>query len=158
MKNRDVACAARRGFLLISVVAATLTFIPMLAPIRAGAYNTAILGTPYSYWHPVLLQLFETRYCPILALLLLVGAFGFLLAVKSKPVSAPARALFAAGLGALGFGLFRLALGSIFEGNLVWASFWEELTELELVLGIGAVLWVFRDRLLRRDTRMVDHA
>jgi rhodanese-related sulfurtransferase len=158
IKNRDAPCAARRGFLLISGVAATLTFIPMLAPIRAAAYNTMILGMPYSYWHPVLLQLFETRYCPGLALVLLAGAFGFLLAVKNRPASAPARALFAAGAGALGFGLFRLALGSMFEGNLVWASFWEELTELELVLGIGAVLWFFRDKLLARDTRAVDHA
>jgi hypothetical protein len=158
VKTRDVPCAARRGFLLVSALAASLALIPFLAPVRAGAYNSMILGTPYNYLHPVLLQLFETRYCPILALVLLAGAFGFLLAVKNRPASAAARAFFAAGIGALGFGLFRLALGSMFEGNLVWASFWEELTELELVVGIGTVLWIFRDKLLGRELLIADQA
>lgn len=148
IKNRDVPCAARRGFLLLSGLMATLAFVPILAPFRTTAYNTVILGTPYSYLHPVALQLFEIRYCPMVALVLLAGAFGLLLIVKKRPTSAGARALFAAGAGALVFGALRLALLSIFEGDQVWASFWEELTELEFVLGVGAVLWIFRASLL----------
>lgn len=154
IKNRNVPCAARRGFLLVSALGATLACIPLLAPLRTEAYNTLILGTPYTYLHPAVLQLFESRYAPLVALLLLAGAWASLIADRRRAASPLARALFAAGIGALGFGVFRLMLGSIFAGNLVWASFWEELTELEFIIGTAAVLWIFRGPLLVRSDRV----
>lgn len=146
VKNRRAPCAARRLFLLVSSLGGTLAFIPLLAPIRGEAYNTVILGTSYTYSHPVVIQLFELRYCAVLALLLLGGAFAALFAAPGKAASPLARGLFAAGIGALGFGLLRLGLNRVFQGSLVWASFWEEWTELEFVAGIALVLWIYRGR------------
>ncbi len=57
------------------------------------------------------------------------------------------KVLFAGGVGAFGFGLFRLLLLDAYETNLVWFNTWEELTELIAVAGIAWILWVFRRRL-----------
>lgn len=58
---------------------------------------------------------------------------------------------FAAGLGPLGFGFLRLILLHAYRENLVWFNFWEELTELIFVVGIGLTLWLFRSNLLRNE-------
>ena len=31
-----------------------------------------------------------------------------------------------------------------YQDNLIWASFWEEATELLFVLAVGFILWIFR--------------
>ncbi len=52
--------------------------------------------------------------------------------------------LFAAGMGPLAFAFLRLVFVGVFQDNLVWFSFWEELTELIYITGVGFILWIFR--------------
>ncbi|MDI6770607.1 MAG: hypothetical protein QMD04_13160 [Anaerolineales bacterium] len=59
-----------------------------------------------------------------------------------------ARVLLCGGAGFLGFGLFRVTLGLVYAEALVWATFWEEVTELMFVSAAIYILWVFRSTLL----------
>ncbi|MCX7015051.1 MAG: hypothetical protein NTW86_21275 [Candidatus Sumerlaeota bacterium] len=68
-------------------------------------------------------------------------AFLLLLSLKKNDPVAVAKVFFAAGAGALGFGIFRLFLFDAFRDNLVWFSSWEEALEFLTVAGIGASLW-----------------
>ena len=55
-------------------------------------------------------------------------------------------------LGYLGFAFMRLAFFTFYWDNLVWFVFWEELTELILVVGILIAIWLLQPeaaRLLR---------
>jgi hypothetical protein len=47
----------------------------------------------------------------------------------------------------MGFGILRLAFVATFRDRLVWFDAWEELTELVAIVGIAAVLGVFRQSL-----------
>ncbi len=58
------------------------------------------------------------------------------------------RALFCAGVGFFGFGSFRVTLGLVYAERIVWAIFWEELTELMFVAAVMYVLWIFKRTLL----------
>ena len=58
-----------------------------------------------------------------------------------------AKVLLASGLGFFGFSMFRLVLFQVYRDNLTWFVFWEEVTELIYIVGVGAVLWIFRGRL-----------
>jgi hypothetical protein len=40
--------------------------------------------------------------------------------------------------------MFRLVLFQVYRDNLTWFVFWEEVTELIYIVGVGAVLWIFR--------------
>jgi len=59
-----------------------------------------------------------------------------------------ARLFLCAGLGFLEFAMFRVMLGMIYAEALVWATFWEELTELMFVAAVIYLLWVFQRTLL----------
>ena len=58
------------------------------------------------------------------------------------------KVLFAAGVGVLGFSFLRLVFFGIYQDNLIWFNFWEELTELMYMVGVGFALWTFRRGLL----------
>jgi hypothetical protein len=120
----------------------------LLADTYPVSYNSKILGVAYNYSHSVFYQIFETRYCPIFAIILLAASYAVLL-FKKKDAVAVSKVFFAAGMGPLGFGLLRLIFFGLYRDNLVWFNFWEEITELLYVAGIGVVLWLFRRGLFR---------
>jgi hypothetical protein len=153
IKYEDVPCGARRLFLLLAALFGILTVSPLLATPSNVSYNTYIVGTLYNYSHLVIHQIFEIRYCPILALVLVSISFVFLLLKTDRPVPAISKVLFAAGIGAWGFSMFRLVLNVVYQDNLVWSSFWEELTELLYVAAIVWVLWIFRHRLFQGNVQ-----
>ncbi len=105
-------------------------------------YNTRVFGEPYNYAHLWLYQVLEQWYCAGSAIVLL-GASLAILSVGGRERLAAAKIAFAAGLGPLGFGMLRTILGGLYDQNRVWYLFWEESTELLLVLAIGLVLWIF---------------
>jgi hypothetical protein len=127
-----------------------LAGIPLTASPQTVSYNTMILGTPYNYSHAIIQQLFEIRYAPLAAIVFLSLAFA-LLALRGSQGVRPSKVLFGIGVGYLAFALLRLVLLGLFSSNMVWFVFWEEATELLLVLAILAVLVIFRDRLLAED-------
>jgi hypothetical protein len=152
IKTEEVDCGARKILLLLILVAGILTFMPLQAEFSPVSYNSVILGTPYNYSHPVLYQIFEKRYCPAWALMLLTIAFVILWRQPRRLPSPFAWVLSAAGLGALAFSFFRLLLGMVYENNLIWSTFWEELTELVFVTSIWTFLLLFRHSLLLEDS------
>lgn len=143
IKYADAPCGLRRTFLFLIPALMVLCGVPLAADFTLTAYNTRILGTFYSWGHPVVYQIFEIRYLPAAALGLLSASLAVLMFKRHDAVQW-SKLFLAAGLGALGFSFFRLALVQIYRDNLVWYSFWEEITELIFVAGAGLVLWLFR--------------
>jgi rhodanese-related sulfurtransferase len=148
VKLAAVPCAVRRLYLIAAAALLVCVFIPLTAGFHHESYNTEILGTPYTYIHPVVFQIYEIRYAPIMALVFFLGALLAWPLRKSDPLPA-AQPLLAAGLGLFGFSLFRLVLFQLYRDDLAWFLVWEELTELIYVLGAAAVLWIFRERLFK---------
>jgi hypothetical protein len=62
-----------------------------------------------------------------------------------------AKIFLAAGIGPLGFGMFRGILAGLYSQNMVWFSFWEEGTELLFIVGVCFVLWIFRQSLFEME-------
>ncbi|MFH0901122.1 MAG: hypothetical protein V2A73_10890, partial [Pseudomonadota bacterium] len=58
-----------------------------------------------------------------------------------------AQAPFFAGFGLLAFSVFRFFLVESFRSAPYWAEFWEETTELAVVLALCLFLWVMRRQL-----------
>lgn len=142
-KYGEAPCALKWMFYFLIPSCIVLAFIPLLASTHAVSYNTEILHTFYNYSHPVIYQLFEIRYSPVYAIILLVTSVLVLLFKKSNEV-ALSKLLFAAGMGPFGFAFLRLIFAGLYHNNLVWFNFWEELTELMYVTGVAFVLWIFR--------------
>lgn len=150
MKHAQAPCGLKRLFLFLIPALMAIAPAPFCAEFVLTSYNTSILGSFYNYSHAVVHQIFEVRYLPGVALLLLTVSWAILWA---KPNGmAWSKIFFAAGTGAMGFSLFRLVLLDVYRDNLVWFAAWEELTELLFVLGVAVVLWVFRESLLPEFT------
>jgi hypothetical protein len=139
----EAPCGLKRLFLWLTPSAGVLTAVPLSATPKAVSYNTTILGTEYNHAHLVVHQLYEIRFLPLVALALFSAAFVVLLMKKENAV-APAKLLFSAGMGALGFSLFRLFLFAPFQEHLAWFIVWEEVTEFLFALGALLALWFFR--------------
>lgn len=144
VKSQNVSCVVRQIMLFVLVVLGLLAFIPLLAEIQEISYYTYIYDTLYNYTRLKPHLLFELRYCPLLALVMFMAAFLSVQISKSKQVTDLARIFLSAGIGALGFGVFRLFFNAAFSQNLSWAASWEEITEFILMTIIIYVLWLFR--------------
>jgi hypothetical protein len=146
-KNADVPCGLKRLFMVITPALIVMTCMMLCSRIEVVVYNTIILGAVYQYSHPVIYQLFEVRYCPLLAVALLMASWLVLIFKRVNPVP-PAKVLFAAGVGPMGFGFLRLILFSAYDKNLMWFTVWEEITELLFIVGTVLVLWFFKHGLI----------
>ena len=147
IKYKDVPCGLNRIFKLTIPALIVITVMPLNAETQFISYNTDIVGTLYNYTHAEIYQLFEIRYAPIVA----IGFFmiSFLTLPRGHTEDMLLSKIFlAAGVGFLVFSFFRRVLLSFYSDNMVWFIFWEEVTELLLVVSIGAVLWIFRESLL----------
>jgi rhodanese-related sulfurtransferase len=150
IKYADAPCGFHRAFLFLIPAMMVICFMPLAAELLPLSYNTEILGSFYNYSHPVVHQVFETRYLPAAALVLLAISWSVLKFKGSDPVQW-SKVFFAAGVGAIGFSLFRLILLHVYSDHMAWFGFWEEVTELLFVLGAGVVLWIFRQGLFSVD-------
>ena len=142
VKHADVPCGLRRLFLLTLPALAIVAALPLFSDVRAEVYNTRILGILHSYRHPVIHQIYELRYLPIAAIVLLAGAFVLLWRVETRPVPI-SKILFSAAAGAMGFSFFRLLVVAPFANNQVWFTVWEETTELLYVAMVAGSLLIF---------------
>ena len=143
VKYAEVACGLKRTFLFLILALMVLCAMPLSAGFVTVAYNTKVLGTSDTFSHPVVYQIYETRFLPVVALGLLAASLAALTLKKEDPVLW-SKLFLAAGVGALGFSFFRLILVQVFREELGWFSFWEEVTELIFVVGAALVLWLFR--------------
>jgi hypothetical protein len=147
IKHADVPCRLVRVFKLL--IPATLVVAIMLpsTTLKSVAYDTNILGSLVHFAETPADQLFEIRYCPALAILLLTVSWLVLLFKREEPVPL-SKVLFAAAMGPLGFGFMRLFLSAAYQDDLILYVVWEELTELVFAVGVLFILRVFRRALL----------
>ena len=143
IKQTDVPCGLQRSFyLLIPALMVVAMMIPT-ADWHDTSYNTVIFGQPYNYGHLRVEQQYENWYCPAAALVMLGASLAILLLKRRQPIG-PAKIAFAAGVGPMAFGMLRMILGAAYDQNRVWFLFWEEATELLMVVGVCCLLWIFR--------------
>jgi hypothetical protein len=150
IKNSAVACNLQRLFKLLIPAAMILALMPLCWNLKVVSYNSRILGTLYHYAHYVVDQIYENRFCAVLALVLLAASWLVLMFKKKEPVRL-SKALFAAALGPLSFGLMRTFIFGAYADRLVWFVAWEEITELIFVATIAFVIWIFRHALIHGD-------
>ena len=157
IKYTNAACGLQRMFLLLIPAVMAICFMPLSADLIPLSYNTEIFGTFYNYSHSVVYQVFEVRYLPVTALVLLAISWGVLRMKKTEAVHW-SKVFFAAGTGTLGFSFFRLILLHVYRDNLPWFAIWEEVTELLFIISAALVLWIFREGLFAavRDRAAVD--
>jgi hypothetical protein len=141
--------AARRAARWTLAFSAVAAFLPLATSPAPESYTTELFGFRYSYARFDFYQWYETRALPFFALALFVAAF-LALRGQGRLIPRATKVFFSAGLGALGFSLFRLALASAFAHRLVWFEFWEEAAELMFTSAIALVLWRFRNAWLER--------
>jgi rhodanese-related sulfurtransferase len=152
VKLGETACALRKLFLFMIPATALVAAMPLCSEFRNIAYNTRVLGVLHSYRHPVIHQLYEIRYLPVLAIVLLAICFLVLWLLERRSV-AYSKILFAAAMGAMGFSLLRLFIVAPYIENQVWFAFWEETTELVYIGAVGAALLVFKRGLLGKPSK-----
>ncbi len=148
VKYQEVRCGVRRIAQFTGVAMVVLAIIPLLSSFSYTAYNTLIGPVNHYYVRPMVHQWFEARYSPLVAIILTGLALLVMQHTPGTTLHPLARALLCAGAGFFGFGLFRVTLGLVYAEALVWATFWEELTELMFVAAVIYILWVFRRTLL----------
>ena len=151
IKYADVPCGLRRVFTMLIPAALVVAFMPLSVGLRTAAFDTNILGTSVHYSETLADQLFEIRYCPYLAVLLLTASWLVLLFKRQEAVPM-AKVLFAAAMGPLGFSFLRLFLAAAYGGQLVWFNTWEEITELLFVFAVAFILFAFRQSLFAKET------
>lgn len=149
VKYQAVRCGIRKIAQFLCIALIFLGIIPLLAPFIYTAYNTQIGPIFHYYVRQFVHQWFEARYSPLVGILLTSLALLVMQLTPRATLHPLARALLCAGLGFFGFALFRVTLGMIYAEALVWATVWEELTELMFVVGVIYILWVFRHTLLQ---------
>jgi rhodanese-related sulfurtransferase len=152
IKYETVPCRLKQTFFMIIPAAILLAFMPITSDWHSTSYNTMIFGTFHNYSHRVIYQQFEFIYCPIAAIILLTISLSILAFKKDDPLPL-AKIFFAAGIGPLGFGMFRSILAGMYSTNMVWFNFWEEGTELLFIIGVCFILWTFRQSLWHEKYR-----
>jgi len=151
IKYADVPCGLRRVFAMLIPATMVVACMPLCVGLKPSVFDTHVFGSPVHYAEALSDQLFEIRYCPALALVLLAASWLVLQFKRVEPVPL-AKVLFAAAMGPLGFGLMRLFLTAAYHENAVWSNAWEELTELLFTIAVAFMLWVFRPALFAPET------
>jgi len=148
IKYENVPCGLKHTFFMIIPAMILIAPIPLCADWNSTSYNTTIFGTFYNYTHSIIHQQFEHLYCPIAAMFFLTVSLLILLFKKIDPLPM-AKVFFAAGIGPLGFGMFRSIFAGMYSQNMLWFNLWEEVTELLFIVGVCFILWVFRQSLFK---------
>jgi hypothetical protein len=151
IKYEPVACGLQSFLIFVGIAAALVALMPLSSELHLVSYNTSIWGTAYNYSHPVIYQLFEFRYFPLLASVLFLAA-ALILRFGRRNRLHLSKMIFAAAFGPFVFSLFRFIVFHGYRTNLIWMDFWEEVTEFIFILGVISVLWHFRNPLFKRES------
>ena len=150
IKYTDAPCGLKRTFFMIIPACIVLALMPLSADWLSTSYNTEVFGTPYSLAHLTYQQAFELLYCPIAAIFLLTVSLLVLVVKRDDPLPL-AKLAFAAAMGPLSFGFFRMILASCYRRNQSFNACWEEITELLFIVAVCFVLWTFREGLFPKS-------
>jgi len=148
--DATTSCGLRRVFTMLLPATIVLAAMLLTADLKPAGYDTNIMGSTVHYSETLSDQLFEIRFCPILAILLLTVSWLVLLFKRTEPVSL-AKVLFTAAMGPFGFGLLRLFLSTAYREDLIQSVVWEEITELVFTSAVAFTLLVFRHSLFANE-------
>ena len=151
IKYEPIACGVQSFLIFVGIAGALVALMPLSSELHLVSYNTTIWGTSYNYSHPIIYQLFEFRYFPVLASGLFLAAAVILQFGRHNRLHL-SKMIFAAAVGTFGFSLFRFIVFHGYRTNLVWMDFWEEVTEFIFIFGVISVLWFFRRSLFKRES------
>ncbi len=147
IKNKDVPCGLTRMFKWLILAAIIISVMPLNSMTRFVSYDTYILGSLYRYGHSELYQIFEIRYAPIVAIVFYMVSF-LMMPRNHEDGVLFSKVSFSAGTGFIVFSFFRMFFLTAYTENMLWFVFWEEATELLLIVFIAVFLWIFREGLL----------
>jgi phage shock protein E len=144
-KQEGVRCGPHDVMLVVAAGLAIVALMPWSSDLRPTYVVINILGTPVDYGQPIVNHLVELRLYPVIGVVMLLAALLFL---NGGPRSiARAEPLFFVGFGFMSYPMLRHLLINAFREALYWSDFWEELTELFMILVVGLTLIVFRHQL-----------
>lgn len=144
-------CLLRRLFRWMIPLFAGIAVMPLVAQPLDYSIRTQVFGLPRLLTHLLPIQWYELRFSPIAALLLMAGSWIALVwRGQTERGLTIAKILLSAALGYLGFAFMRLIFAFFYREGLVWFDFWEEFTELTLLLGVLVMLWLFRPQRFAR--------
>lgn len=144
-KKEEVTCKLKQLFFFAAPCLALVALMPLAFPLDASYYIIPVFGVDTGFiFTPVVLWT-ELRLYPLLAAVLLLSSLLFLRGGMAgiKRAYAP----FFTGLGFMLYSMFRFFLLAAFQNLPYWYNFWEEITELMMIAGIGLFLFLFRKRL-----------
>jgi hypothetical protein len=144
-KFTNEACKFKQlSWFAIPAVAA-VALLPLPAPINSSHVVTMVLGNESHFVLSPLLQWLEFRVFPLLAFLFILVSQ--LVLTRNMTGLKKAQGLFFIGFGFLLYSLLKFLLNRGFAGLPQWANFWEEITELMMVVGLTIFLGLFRKQL-----------
>lgn len=147
-KYSEVSCGLEKIFMFIALALSTVSLMPLLSPLVSIRQEVIIFGKKTLYYYPIIEQVFDLRIYPVAAFALLVTSAVILWVVKDSPVRY-AKYPFVFGIGFFIFSFFRYVLLYCYKDQVVWRVFWEEFTELLLIVGILVFLFTFSEQLKR---------
>lgn len=141
-KYETVPCRLQRIVLFAAPALAVVSLMPWCLPLRSLYRVSDVFGTAVLYSYSPVLQLTDFRlYSFLAAVLFLFTAMRLLKrGVPLETIQPP----FFAGMGFMSFSLFRFFLLETYRVSPAWMDFWEETTELIMILGLGWFLFQYR--------------
>jgi hypothetical protein len=148
IKTEPVRCMLRTGQVWLTAVAAVAAALPLTIPLRPVRYETTVLGRPVTLEHGWWEQWVQARAAPLAAVMLFSLA-----AAAARPGTRrghrSALPLLCLAAGPAGFALLRTVVAFPFLSAIVWMGFWEEASELAMVLVVSRWMRGWNDRALR---------
>ena len=121
---------------------ALIALMPLAASLKPFNITMSVndVQTVFKFSGPVLF--IELRVYPVMGALLMLSA-GALQLIKKNGLK-QSEPLFFVGFGFMSYSLFRFVLLECYDGIPQWMNFWEEITEMILIVLLAYFLYVFR--------------
>ncbi|MBI2570162.1 MAG: hypothetical protein HYV63_24430 [Candidatus Schekmanbacteria bacterium] len=151
-KRDNVPCGLHKLFLFAAGSLPVLALMPLSVPLVPAHRVVWVFGTAVRFDLSMPVLIAELRAYPLIAVVALLTA-----AVRAWPghhAAAAARWPFFLGFGLLSYALFRFVLVAAYRDQPHWANFWEEATELLVILAVAVCLWTFGRQLGLRRARV----
>lgn len=142
-KRDPVRCGFHDLMLALLVALAIVSAIPFSSELRPLQFVADVLGVRTDFGVPVINLLVELRVYPALAIAAFVATFAILVRGGTAAVRRATPVFFAA-FGLMAYSLLRFFLTETFREAFHGSNFWEELTELFMIVALGLFLWLFR--------------
>lgn len=144
-KHTNVTCGLKQLFLFLSLALALIALMPLFAPLKPYHLTMMVFNVETHFKFSIMALQWELRLYPIIASLLMISSLALLWGGRKSIQRA--QVPFFVGLGFMLFSLFRFFLMTGYDNLPHWANFWEETTELIMMVGLGIFLLIFRRQL-----------